>query len=244
MAAALDEEALRMLAAAQLEPVGFIAKASNHTLLVRVGPADAGMHGIYKPRAGERPLWDFPRGTLCQREVAAYLVSDFLGWDVVPPTVMRDGPMGEGSVQLFVDHDPRAHYFVLAEEPAHHQALVGMAVFDLLVNNADRKAGHVLLGPDGRIRGCDHGLTFHVQPKLRTVIWEFGDAAFLPRWCADLDRLCAALVDPHHPFPAALAGLLSATELAMLGRRAGALQRSGRLPAVGEDGRSYPWPPL
>jgi uncharacterized repeat protein (TIGR03843 family) len=242
--AVLDGEALPILAEAPLEPVGYIAKASNHTLLVRVGAGDRGMHGIYKPRAGERPLWDFPRGTLCQREVAAYLVSDFLGWDIVPPTVLRDGPLGHGSLQLFIDHDPRQHYFVLAEDKAHHEALVRMAVFDLLVNNADRKAGHVLLGTDGRIRGCDHGLTFHTTPKLRTVIWECTEVTFHPQWCLDLGRLADALLDAAHPLPRELAGLLAPAELAMLGRRALALREAGRLPQVDDDLRSYPWPVL
>jgi uncharacterized repeat protein (TIGR03843 family) len=240
----LDGDALPILSEADLEPVGYIANASNHTLLVRVGLADSGLHAIYKPRAGERPLWDFPRGTLCQRETAAFVVSDFLGWGIVPATVLRDGPMGEGSVQLFIDHDPRRHYFVLAEDPRHHEALVRLAAFDLLVNNADRKAGHVMLDPDGRIRGCDHGLTFHVQPKLRTVIWEFCDVDLRPAWCRDLARLSGALADGAQALTRTLGGLLSEAEIRMLARRAAALRAAGRLPAVDEDFRVYPWPPL
>ena len=131
------------------------------------------VRAIYKPRRGERPLWDFPSG-LDHREVAAYELSEALGWDLVPPTILRDGPLGMGSVQLFIEADFEQHYFTLYEDEAHHDALRTMCAFDLVGNNTDRKSGHCLLGLDGRIRGIDHGLMFHHEFKLRTVIWEFG----------------------------------------------------------------------
>jgi uncharacterized repeat protein (TIGR03843 family) len=225
-----------------LTPRGLLRNASNGTLLVRVGGGD--LHGVYKPRAGERPLWDFSRGTLGRREVAAYLVSELLRWGVVPPTVWRDGPAGEGSVQVFVAHDPRAHYFVLVEDESHHPSLARMALFDLVVNNADRKGSHVLWGADGMIVGVDHGLTFHVEPKLRTVIWELGGHPIPAAWRADLRRLASALAEGSAPEVAGLAQLLGEAELEMLAFRAEALAEWEALPDLPEDERPYPWPPL
>jgi uncharacterized repeat protein (TIGR03843 family) len=233
-----------LLATADLRPRGFLANASNHTLLVQVGPAERGVHAVYKPRKGERPLWDFPGGTLCQREAAAWLVSEALGWQVVPPTVLRDGPMGVGSVQLFVPHDPEQHYFVLIDDPTTHDALARMALFDLLVNNADRKGSHVLRTDDGRILGCDHGLTFHADPKLRTVIWDLGGRPIDPALRADLRRLAAALADDTGALRARITPLLSPAEVAALVQRAGILADLRALPALEHDRRPYPWPPL
>jgi len=127
---------------------------------------------VYKPQKGEMPLWDFPEESLAARESAAYLVSEALGWELVPPTIMRpDGPFGPGSYQYFIPHDPEQHYFTFDE--AIHKRLRPTALFDLIINNADRKGGHILLGEDGHIWLIDHGLCFHAQPKLRTVIWDF-----------------------------------------------------------------------
>ncbi|MBA2530454.1 MAG: SCO1664 family protein, partial [Euzebyales bacterium] len=185
-----------MLASAELTVHGRIVNASNWTTLVQVGDPAGGVLGVYKPMAGERPLWDFPTGTLHRREVAASVVDGFLGWDLVPPTVRRNGPLGVGSLQLFIAHDPRDHYFTLVERDVYDRELARMAAFDLLINNADRKAGHVLLDGDGHIWGCDHGLSFHPQVKVRTVVWEFGGMPLPDAWCADLRRLQAALDDP------------------------------------------------
>lgn len=238
-------DVLELLASAPLHARGFLANASNHTLLVQVGPAAAGLHAVYKPRAGERPLWDFPRGTLCQREAAAYTVSEFLGWDLVPPTVLRDdAPAGPGSLQAFVPHDPERHYFVLVRDDEHHPRLALMALFDLLVNNADRKASHVMLTDDGRLLGCDHGLTFHVEPKLRTVIWDLGGVAVERAASADLARLAAALEDPDEPLRRQLETLLAPEEVAGLAQRAAVLRGLRRLPSVDRERRPFPWPPL
>ena len=233
----------RVLADSPLTVHGRIVNASNGTMLVQ---ADAGddVLAVYKPQAGERPLWDFPFGTLHLREVAAYEVSAHLGWEVVPPTILRDGPFGPGSVQLFIDHDPRRHYFVLVEDEAHDEALARMAAFDLVVNNADRKGGHVLLAPDGHIWGCDHGLTFHEETKLRTVIWDFGGVELPPAWIEDLCRLAADLADPASGLATRLRDLLDQPEIDILARRARALAAAGQLPDLAEDERPYPWPPI
>jgi uncharacterized repeat protein (TIGR03843 family) len=234
-----------LLATASITPRGFLANASNHTLLVQVGARALGVHAVYKPRSGERPLWDFPDGTLARREAAAFLVDRFLGWGIVPPTVLRtDGPMGAGSVQLFVPHNPELHYFVLVEDRDNHVALARMALFDLVVNNADRKASHVLLADDGRILGVDHGLTFHVEPKLRTVIWELGGRELDPAWRRDLARLATALADESSDLVGSLAPLLSAEEIGALAHRASILRGLRALPEVEPDRRPYPWPPL
>jgi uncharacterized repeat protein (TIGR03843 family) len=234
-----------LLETGAVKPRGFLANASNHTLLVQVGAAALGVHGVYKPRSGERPLWDFPTGTLANREAAAYLVSDFLGWGLVPPTVLReDGPMGPGSVQLFVPHDPELHYFVLVEDRDNHPTLARMALFDLVVNNADRKASHVLLGDDGLIRGCDHGLTFHLDPKLRTVIWELGGRTIPAQDRRDLGRLASVLEDAEHPLTRRLQDLLTPAEVDGLRQRATILRGLRSLPDVDPDRRPYPWPPL
>jgi hypothetical protein len=234
----------RLLTDSPLTVHGRIVNASNGTMLVEADDADDEVLAVYKPQAGERPLWDFPFGTLHLREVAAFEISDHLGWEVVPPTILREGPFGEGSVQLFIDHDPRRHYFVLLSEDIHDAALARMAAFDLVVNNADRKGGHVLLAADGHIWGCDHGLTFHEQTKLRTVIWDFGGLPLRPEWIDDLRRLAADLRDAEGGLVRRLRRLLSPAEIAMAARRAAALAKVGELPDLDEDERPYPWPPI
>jgi uncharacterized repeat protein (TIGR03843 family) len=234
----------RLLAESPLTVHGRIVNASNGTMLVEADDAEDEVLAVYKPQAGERPLWDFPLGTLHLREVAAFEISEHLGWEVVPPTILRDGPLGEGSVQLFIAHDPRRHYFVLLSEDVHDEALARMAAFDLVVNNADRKGGHVLLAADGHIWGCDHGLTFHEQTKLRTVIWEFGGLALPPAWIEDLRRLAADLRDTGSALIGRLRDLLTPSEIALLARRATALADAGALPDLDPDERPYPWPPI
>src|SRR3546814_247884 len=208
--------------------------SSNGTFLCDVHCGDVTLRAVYKPRRGERPLWDFPSG-LDQREVAAYELSRALGWDLVPVTVRRDGPMGTGSLQEFVDADFEQHYFTLLEDEAHHPALRAMCAFDLVGNNTDRKSGHCLLGLDGRIRGIDHGLMFHHEFKLRTVIWEFGGEPIPEALRVDV----AQLVD--RGLPEALAELLDPFERDALLQRARALVEAECFP-VDETGRRYPWP--
>lgn len=151
--------------------------------------------GIYKPRAGEAPLWDFPSGTLYQREYASFLLSQYLGWDFIPRTVVRDGPHGVGTVQEYIEPEEESHYFSFREQ--HADELRRIAVFDLVTNNADRKAGHCFRGKhDARIWGIDHGLTFHIQPKLRTVIWEFCGEPIAP---ALVDAMIRIAIDDDLP---------------------------------------------
>ena len=144
---------------------------SNYTFLTTVSKGGEHLKVIYKPRRGEMPLWDFPGGTLYLREYASYLLSEALGWGYVPPTVIRDGEFGEGSVQLYVEYDRREHYFTLRER--FIEDMLRVCAFDVVANNADRKATHTLLGNDGGVWLIDHGITFHAQHKLRTVIWDF-----------------------------------------------------------------------
>ena len=150
----------------QLTPIG-----SNYTFAVQIQLGDRTSLAIYKPRDGESPLWDFPSGTLYKREYAAYLLSNILGWDFIPFTTIRDGPYGIGTVQLFVEHDPKQNYYSLTDAIAPQ--LKTIACFDLVANSTDRKPNHLLLDPDGKLWSIDHGLTFHAQTKIRTVIWDF-----------------------------------------------------------------------
>ena len=218
----------------EVEVVGRMPWSSNRTFLCEVRCGDDLRQAIYKPRQGERELWDFPTG-LHQREVAAYELSVALGWDLVPVTVHRDGPFGLGSLQDFVDADFEQHYFTLYEDEAKHPKLRQMCAFDLVGNNTDRKSGHVLLGLDGRIRGIDHGLMFHHEFKLRTVIWEFGGEPVPDEILRDLARLVeVGLPDP-------LASQLDVFERDALLTRTRAMLDAGCFPIDG-TGRRYPWP--
>jgi uncharacterized repeat protein (TIGR03843 family) len=224
-----------LLTTGAMEVRGRMPWSSNGTFLVHLcGDAGEAL-GVYKPERGERPLWDFPPG-LWRREVAAYELGEALGWEVVPRTVVRDdGPLGVGSVQLFVPFDPEAHYFTLYEDPATHDALRRLAVFDILANSTDRKGGHVLRGGDGRIWAIDNGLAFHEEFKLRTVIWEFGGDV-IP---ADLAEAVEALLEGG--LPDALTSLLAPDEVEALQARARSVVATRRFPIDG-TGRRYPWP--
>ena len=235
-----DPAVPRALGSGALEVLGLLPNASNHTFLVRARAGGEQMLAVYKPRRGEAPLWDFPEGTLCAREVAAYVVSRTLGWPNVPATVLRDGPYGVGSAQRFVEHDSEEHYFTLAERfPAEFRRV---AAFDIVVNNADRKAGHCLLGEDGRIYLVDHGVCFSDEPKLRTVIWDFVGEPVEEQARADVQRLADEV--RAGPVRDELANLLSPAELDALGARAKAVAATERFPEPGPDRRPFPWPPV
>jgi uncharacterized repeat protein (TIGR03843 family) len=225
------------LAEAELEILGLLPASSNYTFLSRLGD-DEGTLVVYKPRKGETPLWDFPSGTLCRRETAAYLVSEAAGWGQVPPTVLRDGPLGLGMVQQFIEHDPAHHAFNLA--PEHEPELKRIALFDLVVNNADRKAGHVLRDAGGRLWAVDHGLCFHTEPKLRTVLWDYVGDPIPADGLEAVARLCAGLPGELGD---RLSDLLLPEEIAALGRRAELVLQSKVFPEPG-PGRPYPWPPI
>ncbi len=199
------------------------------------------IHCVYKPIAGERPLWDFPSGSLAGREVAAYAVSRAAGWDVVPPTVMRDGPFGPGMCQLWIDHDPDVDLIALSRR-ADHPGLRDMAVFDAVVNNADRKIGHLLPVPDGHLYGCDHGVCFAEDYKLRTVLWQWRGKT-LPRRSVDaLRRLSTQLTEGS--LAAELAGLLTASEIGAVRSRIDTLLKHRVHPYPPEDWPAVPWPPI
>lgn len=220
---------------------GMMRWSSNYTFLISVEHDDIKTMAVYKPQRGERPLWDFPDGTLCYREVASFLTSEQLGWQVVPPTVLREGPRGLGSVQFYIDHDPELNYFSF-DETVHPQ-LLRMALFDHLVNNADRKGGHVLLDADGHLWGIDHGITFHAAPKLRTVIWDFANESIPDTFLEDMEQLCRELACETSPYRQRLEKLLSPTELIAFEKRVRRLLKLRRFPRPG-SGPNYPWPPV
>ncbi|MFL4474725.1 SCO1664 family protein [Paeniglutamicibacter sp. MACA_103] len=248
------------LVAAELTLTGRITTASNATFLGSIG----GVVVVYKPIAGESPLWDFPQGTLAHREVAAYLVSQAFGWGVVPRTWLRDGPMGEGMVQLWREQDPAQnavnliaadhvpesgwkHVLQGRDENGRMVALVHedspalrrMAVFDVIVNNADRKGDHILAMIGGHRHGVDHGLTFHRDHKLRTVLWGWRGDALTADEEDGIDRVSEGL---HGELGRNLAGLLSAEEIASLAARCDRLRLAGRFPAPSGEMPAVPWP--
>lgn len=231
----MTERELTLLTEGDVELVGQIVRSSNETFLVKLTLGDDTAQAVYKPLAGERPLSDFPPG-LHRRERAAYVLSESLGWGMVPPTVIReDAPLGEGSLQWFIDCDFREHYFTLAaEDTSTHADMARMALFDYIANNTDRKSGHVLRGEDGRIWGIDHGLCFSAIFKLRTVIWDFAGEAIPEDLLSDI----APLADK---VPADLAELLDDDERAALKRRVRRIMQDGTLP-VDLTGMRYPWP--
>lgn len=235
---ASEDEVVGLLAEGELQILGLLPRSSNYTFLTRVVGEAGEVPAVYKPRAGETPLWDFPDGTLCRREVAAYLVSQELGWPWVPTTVLRDGPEGPGSLQLFVGFDPRENYFTLHDRRPDEFRRI--ALFDAMANNADRKGGHCLLADDGRVFVVDHGVCFNEAPKLRTVIWDFSDEEIPDDRLGDLRRLAAELAGG--PLRGALGEMLSPRELVATERRIERLIAVARFPEPG-TGRPYPWPP-
>ena len=237
-----SEPAERLLAELpDLEVLGLLRGASNYTFLARLEPhPPAGLMAVYKPARGESPLWDFEAGTLYRREVAAYELSKVLGWPNIPPTVVRrDGPHGGGALQLFIDAD-RRHF--LEEQSSRSATWARVALFDIIANNADRKSGHCLFDADDRVWVIDHGLTFHVEQKLRTVIWDFSGEPMPADLCGDVER---ALMDLEKGKLAAKLGeLLRPAEVRVLKRRLrGVLDPSWRFPQP-TSGWSVPWPPI
>ncbi len=222
---------------------GQFLNSSNYTFLCDLAYGGETLKAVYKPLRGEQPLWDFPARTLTRREVAAYVVSEALGWDLVPPTVYRrrKAPLGAGSVQLFMDHDPNYHYFRFNE--SDKQRLRPVVLFDLLINNADRKGGHVLKGGDGHLWVIDHGVCFNVEPKLRSVIWDFTGEEISDNLLADLARLAEGLESEDATY-LALRPLLRVSEIRAVARRARVLIAAGEFPAPDPGRRSYPWPPV
>ncbi len=231
----VDRAAQRaLLAGGEIDVEGRMPWSSNATFLVNVTGGEEAAQAIYKPTRGERPLWDFEPG-LHRRELAAYHLSEAMGLDLVPPTVIRDGPLGEGSLQWFVDADHSQHYFTIHESRDDlHDRLRAVAMFDLIANNTDRKSGHVLIDTDDHIWGIDHGLCFAADFKLRTVVWEFGGETIPDDLVARAARLAGAV-------PLEIAALLGDDEVEAVRERACWVVEHPTFP-VDSSGRRYPWP--
>lgn len=242
-------EVLQALQQGTVEIEGMLSWSSNYAFLVQVCDGALELGAVYKPARGERPLWDFPQNTLCLRERAAFIISEAIGWHIVPPTVLRDAQHGPGSVQLFIDHDPQQHYFTIENNETLRPQLQRIALFDILINNADRKAGHVLIEQDedgdkpARLWGIDHGIGFHVDPKLRTVIWEFGGAPIPAEMKHEMELFRERLSDESLDLNIELAKLLSPDEIEAMQRRLDRLINRTTFPQPGA-GRHYPWPPV
>ncbi|MFB8749808.1 SCO1664 family protein [Streptomyces parvulus] len=262
-----DAAVADLLALGELTVRGRIREASNAALYCTVTHEGREAACIYKPVAGERPLWDFPDGTLAQREVAAYEVSEATGWGLVPPTVLRDGPYGEGMVQLWIEAVPETELLALVdtEEPgpgwkgialaevgegrtallvhADDERLRRLAVLDAVINNADRKGGHLLPAEGDRLYGIDHGVTFNAENKLRTLLWGWAGDPLTGVALAALDALRQALKDGAG-LATRLAGLITPAELDATRARVDALLASGKHPEPGGEWPAIPWPPV
>ena len=233
------QDALRLLREGELSVEGRLLDASNATLYCAATLDGVTAACVYKPVRGERPLWDFPDGTLAGREVSAYLVSEATGWDVVPPTVLRDGPFGSGMCQLWVDVDESVDLSELAR--SDHPDLRRMAVFDAVVNNADRKGGHLLPRADGRVQGVDHGICFSAEDKLRTLLWQWRGMPLSDEAVEVLSRVRAEL---EGALGEGLSGLLTRREVRRTVERVDALLTSRRHPQPSPDWPAIPWPPF
>jgi uncharacterized repeat protein (TIGR03843 family) len=231
---------LSILTTGDIEVEGQFLWGSNYTLLVNVSCGGESLKAVYKPTRGVRELWDFDSASLARREVAAWLISEALGWALVPPTVFRENaPLGDGSLQFFVEHEPDYHFFNFT--PEDRQRLKPAAAFDVLINNADRKGGHFIVDGDRHIWLIDHGICFHEDPKLRTVLWDFGGEAIPAEVCAALGDFRAQL-QPGSELSLSLEKYLSPRELAALARRADRLLARGEYPLPPRHTRPYPWP--
>ncbi|HEY7133208.1 MAG TPA: SCO1664 family protein [Candidatus Limnocylindrales bacterium] len=237
--------AIEVLRDGEIEILGRLLGSSNHAMLCRVTlpcPEPEGsieVEAVYKPTAGERPLDDFPDGTLSHREVAAFLASEAIGWSIVPPTIRRDGPFGDGALQLWIDVEPTVDVVAMVLED--DRRLRRIAVFDAAVNNTDRKGGHLLPVAGGHVYGVDHGVTFSTVPKLRTVLWGWRGRPFAADERAGLGRLADVL---RGDLARDLADLLSRAEIAATRRRVDRLLESGRFPQPRPDWPAIPWPPF
>ena len=233
------EESLRLLGEGEIDLEGRLLDASNVTLLGTIRNAEFEGVCVYKPVAGERPLWDFPDGTLAGREISAYLVSAATGWDVVPPTTLREGPFGPGMVQLWIDGDESLDMptFVRRDDAG----LRRMAVFDAVVNNADRKGGHIIPTPEGHVYGVDHGVCFSVDPKLRTLLWRWAGKKLPDDAVAVLERLAD---DLRGDLGEQLHEHLTRREVRCTQQRVADLLRTGRHPEPSGEWPALPWPPF
>ncbi len=234
------DDALELLGNGELSVEGRLVDASNATFYCAVTAAGVTAACVYKPVAGERPLWDFPDGTLAEREVAAYEMSAATGWHIVPPTIYRDGPLGPGMVQLWIAEDDTTDLVRLIRR-RDVDALRRVAVFDAAVNNADRKGGHLLPTPAGHVYGIDHGVCFHTEDKLRTVLWQWAGKPLNDEAVDTLSMLRAQL---EGPLRERLSRLLTTREVRRAVRRVDDLLAAGRHPHPNDDWPAVPWPPM
>lgn len=233
---------LEALHKGDFELQGQFLSGSNYTFLGDLIYGSFTCQVVYKPIRGEQPLWDFPHGSLARREVAAYLVSEALCWDLVPPTILRkDGPLGPGSLQYYVDHDPNDHYFNFEERD--RQRLRPVVVFDLILNNADRKGGHILRDTRDNLWLIDHGLCFHAEEKLRTVVWDFSGEEIPKELMSGVSELIDQLKEGEK-LHGELLLYLRPGEISAILARARRLCETGRFPSPPASRRSYPWPPV
>jgi len=239
-----EAQVVKTLTSGILEEKGLLPYSSNHSFLVTVCADELTLPAVYKPQRGENPLWDFEWGTLCKREAAAYLVSSVLGWQLVPPTVLRTGTHGLGSVQFYIDHDAEVHYFTVQDDARFAQSLRQLALFDFMINNADRKSGHCLIGTDERLWAIDHGICFHTEYKLRTVIWEFSGAPIEAAFMEDIRNLQQQLVNSEAALAQQLCQLLNSDEQGALLARIQRLLTNAVYPTPQPHRRNYPWPPV
>jgi uncharacterized repeat protein (TIGR03843 family) len=250
-----------------LRVLGRYVDASNATFLAEIEDGGRVIRCVYKPTSGERPLWDFPAGTLAGREVAAFLVSEALGWELIPRTLLREGPAGIGMVQEWIEHDDVREAVSVVASGQHLEGTLEifdgtgaggepvtlvhrdddrlrlLALLDAVLNNADRKGGHVLTSAAGRLYGVDHGICFHVEHKLRTVLWGWAGAPIRPEHLVDLRRLHGDAATSS-PLATALAAHIADEELEALLDRIAALLGTGVMPQPRAHGPSIPWPPL
>jgi uncharacterized repeat protein (TIGR03843 family) len=237
-----ENNVLTVLEKGQLTIRGEFVWGSNYTFLAQVEHQGYKTDAVYKPIRGERPLWDFPAASLAWREVAAYRVSEALGWELVPPTVFRqDGPAGEGSLQLFIEHNPEYHYFNFTD--ADKARLRPFALFYVLINNADRKGSHLLFDPDDHLWLIDHGLSFHVEDKLRTIIWDFAGERISPNILSNVETFLQAL-SSNSSLISGLHECLSTNEISALYRRAEHLITTGQYPSPDPNRRVFPLPAI
>jgi uncharacterized repeat protein (TIGR03843 family) len=231
---------LNVLQNGEISIKGEFVWGSNYTFLAEVCRNGTLLKCVYKPSRGERPLWDFPAASLARRETAAYVVSEALGWELVPPTVYRkNAPIGPGSLQLFIEHDPDLHYFNL--EKVDRERLRPVVLFDLLINNADRKGSHLLFDQNHHLWLIDHGICFHAEDKLRTVIWDFAGQSIPQELRQDLRHFRREL-EPATNFYKELQMLLTQKEIKALAARADNLLSLSEFPEPNPDERSFPWP--
>lgn len=234
-------QVMKVLERGEIELQGMIPWSSNYTYLARVASGEKELLSIYKPACGERPLWDFDTGTLCNREVAAFILSRELGWPTIPPTVLRDGPMGIGAVQQFIEFKRRENFFTIRDRCP--EEMMKVAAFDAIVNNTDRKGGHIQIDDTGKVWCIDHGVTFHEEPKLRTVVWDFIGESIPEDLLLDMEGLRRKL-KPGERLRRELEPLLSRSELRALDSRLVRILRERNYPPPPEDWPHIPWPPV